>query len=290
MYATLPSTEPEPEKAKEPTEAEKLAVKEAEIARLNQELSSQRAATDARLQGLETALGQRFAEQRRGPAAPPAPEPSSAYAAQQELGLTDEQILSNPLESVKAIAQHIAEKQRAAFVAEVAPVLGGLVHSNYEAQVDSLKSHPYFIDLQDALRGHFEENPSDKMSPGNIRKVFNELVGANIVELQRRAAVREGERQAAEAVATPAPRARAVEPSIRTPATTVTTKQAMEKEGVIMGDGLDDARQELMQEFNKYGVNLSDKEWQAIESGERFPKKISSDIQVLGRRANVSYD
>jgi len=288
MYATLPSTEPEPEKAKEPTEAEKLAAKEAEIARLNQELSSQRAATDARLQGLETALGQRFAEQRRGPAAPPAPEPSSAYAAQQELGLTDEQILSNPLESVKAIAQHIAEKQRAAFVAEVAPVLGGLVHSNYEAQVDSLKSHPYFIDLQDALRGHFEENPSDKMSPGNIRKVFNELVGANIVELQRRAAVREGERLAA--AATPAPRARAIEPSIRTPALSISPTKAEDKEGFIMGDGLDGARQELMQEFNKYGVNLSDKEWQAIESGKRFPKKISSDIQVLGRRANVSYD
>lgn len=293
--APLDSLVPKEEPAKEPSaeaqELEKLRKEKAEYeARLQADKDSN---VNSRISELERSMQERYRAVREVPSAP-APEP--AYQAQQELGLTDEEILAKPAEAVQRMAEHIANQRVAQMEGQVTQVLGHQVRRGFDAEIESLKKHPYFDDLAGALNTHFESNPHEMIQAGSAKRRFNELVGENLETLTKLAAEREAQRRIDEEkrVLADQPAAisrnRVVEPAIRpgTPPPVETTSK--DKEFTLDENPARAAEKRyLMEEFNRHGANLNEEEWVGIEDGKLLPKKLAADIQMGRSKPNVEY-
>jgi len=274
------------EQPKEPSSDALLAQKDAELQALKQEMAQKEAAFDARFQGLERMVSDGF-RNRATPVAPaPAVDAQAAYRAAQDLGLSDEEILANPLKSFERIRDHLRDQIRAEVTQEFGGRLQNLAVTAFTAQMDALKSDPYYEDLKDALVQYFQENPGEAENPGQIRRIYNELIGVNIAELQRRQATRAEKAAESAPAPAPVPRARAVEPSYRAPSAPLpeVAKPAPAAE-------IDEAEAAMMEAFNKVrpGLFKNTGEWAEVAQSKRFPKQLSSDIQFGRSRPNTHY-
>ena len=287
-YPNLVPTEETPE-------VPEVDPKDAEIERLHAEARERdmaSAANDARLEMMERQLAQGYSDRT---SAQTAPQASPSYEAQQELGITDEELLANPTTSMRKIAEQVGVRLNAESMQRVGAVVGNLANSTYEMELKELSNHPYYASLEGSLRQHFRNVPQEYTnSPGSLKKKFNELIGENLTELQRLevesgADVANSDAQISGATnaapATRSPRARAVEPSINVSSPSPRTPGPA-KGGKV---ALDDARTEMMETFNAFGLNMTPDEWLEIEEGRALPKKVSTDIQVGIAKANVEY-
>jgi hypothetical protein len=278
----VPTEEPETEPTVDP--------RDAEIERLHAEaLDRERrdAANEARLEMMERRLGEGY---QANQSAPTAPDASPSYQAQQELGITDEELLANPTQSMRQIAEHVAAKMNAESMQRVGAVVGNLANTTYEMELKELSTHPYYVHLEGQLRDHFRNNPTEYTNnPGAMRRKYNELVGANLTDLQRiqeeaTEADISNSTNAAPATRTPS-RTRVVEPNLPVNSPAPGNVRGTKKEAPV----LDSARQELMDTFNAFGLNMNAEEWLEIEEGRALPKKVSADIQVGIAKSNVDY-
>src|SRR3990172_265647 len=268
-----PTPEPVPDEPKGPSMEDVV----------KREMDSRGAAFDARLHEFERGINRQFQSIRQQPHV----NQQDAYQAQQVIGLTDEQVLANPTAAIQAIADSIAQRRAAELARVQAPVLQDLAEQAFEGQLAGLKSHPYWEDLKGAMDDYFAENSSDKYVRGMAKKIFNELIGENLDELQKRtiarqlANEREQDRTAAEARGNLSPvRQRSVEPAMRSSGNAPVPKPAVK---------LDDAREAVMRSFNALGVGLTAEEFDGIESGKLSPKKVSIGIQKGMEKPNVEY-
>lgn len=270
----------------EQEELERLRAAEAQWK--DQEAERQKQEADARIRALEDQMRQRYQAVRQN-AAPPQEQ---TYAAQQELGLTDEEILANPKEAIERMAQHIAQKELAAERQQMTQILGHQVRRGFDAEMGSLSQEPYFRDLEATLHEYFQQNPQEAIVAGSVKRKYNELVGENLAYLTKLAA----ERQAAEAVAQERETAtqaqsvqnRVVEPQIR-PGSVEKTKTSEKEFSLDPNPARAKEKQRLIDEFNRHGANLDEKEWIEIEEGRALPKKMSADIQLGYGGPNVEY-
>lgn len=268
-----------------PSPEEVAAQKEAEIAALKAEMAQKEAAFAARFDGLERLVGEGF-RNRATPAAPVPPDTTAAYAAQQDLGLTDEEILANPAKSFEKIRDHLRNQIRAEMTQEYGAAFNNLTVTAFQSQVEALRADPYFEDLSGALIQYFQDNPQEASIAGQVRRIYNELIGVNIGELQKRAEARKQLAEPAPPVA-PAARPRAVEPSLRAPVTPTPMPPEARNAPII-----DEAEANMMEAFNKVrpGLFKDEAEWAEVAQGKRFPKKIATDIQAGRAKPNVSYE
>ena len=256
--------------------------KDAEIAALKGEMAQKEAAFDARFSGLERMVGDSF-RNRNAPTAPAPPDTAAAYVAARELGLSDEEILANPVKSFEKIRDHLRVQIKHELAQEYGETLQNLTVTAFGAQVDALRSDPYFADLEGALVQYFQDNPNEAKTAGQVRRIYNELIGVNHTELQRRQAAR---KEAQTPAPEPAPaRTRTVEPSFRAPSAPV--PEVTPKPAVA---ALAEDEQAMMDAFNKVrpGLFKDTGEWAEVAEGKRFPKKIASDIQVGRAKSNAS--
>jgi hypothetical protein len=285
---------------KPPQEADKAAeaaAQQAEIEKQRQEANlraaEEKAATQARLEQLEKQVGKGFEQRQQQPQAP---QSSEVHQAQQQLGITDEQLETLMAEgkgalALQAIAQQVSQNQLAEYNQQVTPVLGNLVKRGFKNEINDLRGDEHFDDLEEELRGYFDSNPQEMLVEGRVESKYYELIGKNRKMLQERAADRAerkrlDEQNAQEVAAmekvSPTPtRQRAVEPPIR-PASPTPTKP---KEKVK----LDPIRQELVDIYSGMGYNISPEEFVGIEEGKLLPKKMSADIQLGRSKPNVEY-
>jgi len=293
-YAKYPNLVPK----EETPEVPEVDPKDAEIERLHAEARERdmaSAANDARLEMMERQLAQGYNDRS---AAQTAPSVSPSYEAQQELGITDDDLIAHPAENMRKIAEQVGTRLNAESMQRVGAVVGNLANSTYEMELKELSKHPYYASLEGSLRQHFRNVPQEYTnSPGSIKKKFNELIGENLTELQRlevesgaEAANSEAQISGATnaAPATRSPRARAVEPSINV-ASPTPRSPGPTKGGKVV---LDDARQDVMDTFNAFMSpedRLTPEGWLEIEEGRALPKKVSADIQVGIAKANVEY-
>src|SRR3990167_513122 len=287
-YRNLAGTEIEETEPTGPTSEEVLAAKEAEIQELKAKEATERSADRARVEQLERMVRQGFAQRGQPHQA------NEVTVAKQELGMTDQDLVKDPQKYIEQMAEHIASRKIQESEQRIGGVLSGLVESTFETQLGSLGSHRYYEDLAPVLREHFNENPSEKYNAGAVRQRFNELIGANLDELERRAKEREGEKVKAESNLAPdggqmrAPvRPRAVEQSVSMPVSQPRGSGKKERKD----DGLNWARNEIMESFNRQtGLNMDPAEWDDIESGRKLPRKVSAIVQTGKGRANVDYE
>ncbi|MGH9426146.1 MAG: hypothetical protein ACRD2L_07580 [Terriglobia bacterium] len=280
-----PVPSPEETKPAGPSVEELLSQRDAEVASLKGQMAEKEAAFEGRFQGLERLVGDQFRASRQAPSAPVAPESSAAYAAAQELGITDDELLARPAESVRKIAEQISARERAKLSQEFGTAYQNLAVTAFNSQVDALRGHAYFADLQDSLIEYFRENTGEIGTAGQVRRVFHELVGTNLEELQRRQEARKALAAVpAETVVVPEIRKRAVEPSLKIP----TAAPAIREDAKPTIDG---AESLMMEAFNKVkpGLFKNEAEWAEVAEGRKFPKMISSDIQTGRQKPNVNY-
>jgi hypothetical protein len=278
-----PNAEAEAKAAAEQREREEAIAKAAE----------EKAATQARLEQIEKQMEKGFQARNAGPESP---TPTEAHQAQQALGLTEEQVdqmiaEGKGAQAVQMVADQIAANRVAMLSNEFSKVMTPVLKRGHKQEINGLREHPYFDDLEEELRDHFEANPRDMLVEGKVEEKFHELVGKNITRLQ----TLQGEREARKALEAenadevdrmekaPATvnRRRAVEPPIRPPSTTP-KKQDKKVE-------VDPVRQELCDIYSGMGYSITPEEFDGIEKGELLPKKMSVDIQLGRRKSNVSY-
>ena len=287
-YRNLAGTEIEETEPTGPTPEEVLAAKEAEIQELKAKEATERSADRARVEQLERMVRQGFAQRGQPHQA------NEVTVAKQELGITDQDLVKDPQKYIEQMAEHIASRKIQESEQRIGGVLSGLVESTFETQLGSLGSHRYYEDLAPVLREHFNENPSEKYNAGAVRQRFNELIGANLDELERRAKEREKDKIKDESNLAPdggqlhAPsRTRAVEQSVSMPVSQPRGSTKKERKD----DGLNWARNEIMESFNRQtGLNMDPAEWDDIESGRKLPRKVSAIVQTGKGRANVDYE
>jgi hypothetical protein len=284
----------EEEPSAEAQELERLRQANAELeSRLRAQRDSE---VDSRLSEMERAMQEKYRAVRQ---APSAPQPEPAYQAQQELGITDEEILANPRAAIERISEHIANQRLSQMQDGVVQVLRHQVKRGFDSEMESLRNHPYYNDLAPVLREHFDANPHEMIEAGAVKRRFNELVGENLDTLTKLAAEREAKRKVDEesqrlseqpgAIA----RNRVVEPSIRAGSAPLQSSPSQkEKETELDKDpSRAAAKRDLIDIFNRVrpGLDLTEEEFVAIEKGDVFPKKVAADYQVRGGKPNVEY-
>ena len=272
----------------DPSQDEALAAKEAESQELKLREAQERAADRARVEQLERMVRQGFAQRGQ-------PHQANEVAvAKQELGITDQDLVKDPQKYIEQMAEHIASRKIQESEQRIGGVLSGLVETSFETQLGAMGSHRYYEDLAPILREHFNENPHEKVEAGAVRRRFNELIGANLDELERRAKEREGHKAKEDSNLAPdggqmrtPTRPRAVEQTVSMPVSQPRGSARKERKD----DGLNWAREEIMDSFNrKVGLNMTPDEWDDIEGGRKLPIKTSAMIQTGKGKANVNYE
>jgi hypothetical protein len=209
------------------------------------------------------------------------------YQAQQELQITDEQ-LQDPVDGPKymrQLAHKAAQQMAAAQGQQLSQVLTPIVESNIGMQIDSLRSHRFFVDLEGPLRDHFRNNPQEQLTPNRVKELFYQWAGEHQGDLENRATEREKidkERKALEVNTpidplapqqpghvAPAPRLRSVETPITPPAPPPPV-EGKQQEGPF-----DPMKQEIAAKFNrvKPGLFETTEDWDRVEQGKEFPKR-----------------
>ena len=264
---------------KAPTVEEVQAEAERKQQALEARVSQEKAVLDAKMEALERNVGQRFAE-RPQTVAP-------AQQAREELNLSDEEILANPSAAVARVADHITQQRLAEQNTRNAEIFGNLADTAYRSQIQMLSQKEFYADLEPFINEYFQKNPQQRLQSGRPEQYYNELVGQNINELNKRKAQRDAEAKEAADGGEERDfdkRQRAASPNLSTPGLRV---EDDDEEGNSETDMLGknaDVKQELIGIFNDLGSNLSAKEWSEIEAGKVFPKKIAADWQSGGRK------
>jgi hypothetical protein len=206
--------------------------------------------------------------------------PEDSRKAVNELGLTEEQILADPTGSIAKISDHIRRQNEEMFQyrEQVNSVVGNLARSNFKAEMENVSKDRFGSYLMGHVEDYFRRNPNAALNEGEVRRVYNELVGQNYVELERLEKEKVG-------VSPPQDRERVVENTFRAasyaPAPEKKLSKLPEDEAFMLGE---------MNKRMPAHYQMDETEWEEIRSGRKFPKKISTDIQVRGARPNVSYD
>lgn len=276
---------PDADPKKDP-EAPTVAEVQAEAERKQQELEAkmqqEKAVLDAKMEALERNVGQRFAER------PQTVAPAAATQAREELNLSDEEILANPRAAVARVADHITQQRLAEQNTRNAEIFGNLADTAYRSQIQMLSQKEFYADLEPYINEYFQRNPQERLTSGRPEQYYNELVGANITELNSRKAQRDAEVKEAASDGDEREfekRQRAASPNLSTPGPRGPESDSDEgnTDAELLGKDAD-VKQELIGIFNELGVNLSAKEWSEIEAGKVFPKKIAADWQAGGRK------
>lgn len=276
----VPDADPAKETA-DPTVAEVQAEAERKQQELEAKMQQEKAVLDAKMEALERNVGQRFAER------PQTVAPAAATQAREELNLSDEEILANPRAAVARVADHITQQRLAEQNTRNAEIFGNLADTAYRSQIQMLSQKEFYADLQPFIDDYFTRNPQERLTSGRPEQYYNELVGANITELNARKAQRDAEVKEAAADGDEREfdtRQRAASPNLSTPGPRGLEDASNEgnTDADLLGKDAD-VKQELIGIFNELGVNLSAKEWSEIEAGKVFPKKIAADWQAGGR-------
>lgn len=253
------------ETPKGPSPEEQLERERADRARAEQELRERQAAYEARLEEMDRSMRRQ---------ATPAPTPMTAAKAQEELGLSADDIQKDPDKALKALEDHIRKQAVQEATAEVESRYGGLV-SNLSNQavnleLEQVKNQKYWHEAQAEVARYFEDHP-DEMTPGRVTEVYRWCVGQN--HEQYEAAHRERQskdqastsemRQGANAAAEPPPRRSAG------------SRLDVDEKGPE--PELTEEEETVRQAYNAHGANISKREWVAISEGRLIPKKRASD-------------
>jgi hypothetical protein len=273
----------------EPSEEEKKAAEAEEQQRVADaqrqadiQSAKEKAALESRLEQVEKMASRKFEERNVAP-----PTQSEAYQAQQQLGITDEQLETMISEgkgalAVQAIAEQITQNKLQAYNQEVSQVLGNVVKRGWKGEMAALKDHEYYEDLKDELHAYFDDHPEDMMKEGKVEEEFNRLVGKNLSRLRERSEEREASARAEEQrIEQEHPRRRAVEPPIRTASAPPKKKEKEEP--------LHPVEEELCAIYSGMGFDISPAEFKGIRDGKLLPQKSSVGIQLGKRRSNVEY-
>jgi len=269
---TLGKVERPPEENK-PSEAELLAAEQTRVRELEAKLQAQEAADQARREAYEAAIGQRFAQAQQ--VAPRQAESAEVYQAQQELGITDEDLAENPLENIKKIAEYQARVESQKVRDGIAPVMKNLVTQSYQLQLRELSSDPFYEDVGPLVQQYFTANPDQMLVDGRVQSVYYEIVGKNLPELQQR--------QAARAPVEPPPTRSSKAPEIPSINTPPPGRDVAPLKPAAVGSGLTEEKEYLMNIYNKLGADLDPDEWAGIEKGQILPKNRAADWQHRGR-------
>lgn len=262
-----PVTDPGPVK---PSEAELAREREAQIQEQLRQSEIEAAKAQARAEAMEAFVREGFAQGRTQP-------PPEAVKAQESLGLSDEDILSDPTGSIARLQEQIRrqEAEMREYQERANSVIGNLAKNNFKGEMQALQKERYGEWITPYVEDYFRKNPEEAFRDGSVRRIYNELVGQNIEEL---------ERLHREKTQTPQQRQKVIEAPTRFSASPEPPRD--EKKSLLSEED------EFMRlEHNKKSprYQMTQEEWADIRSGKKFPKKIATDIQVRGAKPNVSY-
>jgi hypothetical protein len=269
--------------------ADDVDPRDAEIERLRQEgieRDKQIAAQNARHEQMERDVERRFAANRAQ-----APATDDMYAAQQELNITDEELLDPKTApaAIRRIAEHQAMKMAAEQDTKYGGVIGGVAEDVFELKLDRMKDREFFEDLEPLMREYFEDNPSELHVRGKVDEVYERLVGKNYEVLKSRRSTNDDPEPTGGDVTAAKSRmrqqSRVVDAPVRTSSPSGRAGDKSKKPVV-----LDKAREETRLLFEGLGVEMTPEEYADIESGKKYPKKFSADIQVGLAKPNVDYE
>jgi len=194
----------------------------------------------------------------------------SAAQAQQELGLTAEDIAANPDKALAMLEEHITQKTEARLEKKYGGQLNALSSRAFSSDVEALKGKKYAADVVPLVDEYCRANPQEMNTPGKATEVYERIVGKNIEELQRRDASRGGSMEKNYTSS-----ARTEEPPLRQAGSLrVDAAEDTDADGALT-----EAEEATRLSYNAYGANISKKEWAAIAGGKIYPKNRASDWQ-----------
>lgn len=256
----------EPAEPEGPSQEELLAQEREERSRIEQEMRERQAAYDARLEEMERGIAR---------AAQPKPQ-MTAQQAQQELGLSAEEIQKNPDKALKALEDHIRQAATRDIESRYAPVVQGLAQHAFQSELRSLESRKYWKQAQKDVERYFKDHPQEAMTPGRASEVYKYLVGENIEKYEAAASeTREAEieeKDRGHSAGRPSHAPPAYDVPIRQRAYAPKADKANEKE-----PSLTDQEELVRQTYNRLGANISKREWVEISKGNVFPKARGAD-------------
>lgn len=278
MKSLIPKEEPKDKESKGPSLEELKAQQEAEAAKLRADMEIRSSQFSNQMHQLERTI-----ERRMGTAQPQPQAQMTAEEAQKDLGITQEQLLTDP-SAVQKLTDHIRAQTRAemqgafeAYNEHVSGLMGNLAETTFAAQMNELKAEPYYADLAQIIAEHFEDNPEARGVAGAPRRVYNELVGQNIADLQKLQTARAAKEEESKASSS------SVEPPLRTNPAPIAGKKTPE------APQLDERREYILQTYNGLGINMSPEEYVGIESGKLLPKKVAADTQRGAMKTDADY-
>ena len=155
-------------------------------------------------------------------------------------------------------------------------VIGNLAKNSFKAEMGALQNERYGEWIAPYVEDYFRKNPEDVFKDGSVRRIYNELVGQNIEELERlhREKAIPPNQQRERVVEMPLGYSSVPEPRSRNDGNTLPEDEAF-----------------MLSEHNRKSPQyaMTPEEWAEIRTGKKFPKKISTDIQHRGAKPNVSY-
>lgn len=247
----------EPEEPKGPSVEEQLEAERADRQRQEALWAERQAAYEGRLEQIERS-SQRVGYQ-------PTMTPQQA---QQDLGLSAEDIANDPDKALKMLEDRIRQSTKAELSREYAPVIQGLAQQAFHAEMEGLRSRKYWSQAQKDVERYFADNPHEALQPGRAKEVFNYLVGTNHEQYEKAAAAaaEKDKTFTRERMANEARSNATYDPPMRAPAPRA---ERDEKDEEV---SLSDEEELVRQQYNRLGANISKREWRAISDGKIFPK------------------
>jgi len=174
---------------------------------------------------------------------------------------TQDELLADP-NKIYEVARANKIQGQQELVGALGPVLESMSEGTYLAKKQSLSNHPYFSYAEKELDAAVAKNSALRGNPAAIQAKFNEIVGANVQEYQRKldsdhpADVHPGTR-----------RLPVVEQQVVTRVGTPGGEDASSSKSPLTED-----QERYRQFFNKqYGLNSSPEEYAQLEAGKLFP-------------------
>mgnify|MGYP001581685329 CR=1 FL=1 len=266
-----PAAAPSPVTPSGPTPEEQSREREAQAVAAKQAAEIEAARAQAKAETMERFVQESFA---RGRSTPP---PQEAISAQETLGLTDEQILTDPAWAIAKLQEQIRLERaaRADYQERANSVIGNLAKNSFKSEMGAISKERFGEWLVPHVEDYFRKNPEEAFKDGSVRRIYNELVGQNIEEL---------ERLHKDKVALPNQQRERV---VEMPIGYSTMPEPPRKEGNQLPE--DEAFMLASHNAKSPQYAMTPEEWLEIRTGKKFPKKISTDIQHRGAKPNVSY-
>ena len=258
-----------------PSEAELSAKREADLREELRQKELDTARAQAKAEAMENYVKQQFEAGRVQQTSQV--DKRDAQIAANDLGLTEQDILNDPTAAIAKISEHMKRRDQELYDYQerVNSVVGGLAKNTFRAEMNSLKNERFGEWLVPYVEDYFRKNPQAALNDGEVRRVYNELVGQNYSELEKLSVEK----------ATPPGRERIIEQPIR--ASSYSPEPPKDDKGKLPEDEMFMLGEHNRKVEEKY--RMTPEEWADIRSGVKYPKKISTDIQVRGAKSNVSY-